>query len=239
MSSVGECAGIVRLVAVTTGAVLSLHRFPVKSMAGEAVDALDVGEHGAEGDRRQAVWLRGGRRLTARVAPRMLAWRASLNGGLVVTAPDGREFGWGDELEDAVGDFLGKPVALVDDPHGLYDVQGTLLVTFEASRRRLEEELGFAVDVRRFRTNIHVDLPGAGPFDESGWEGRRLRIGDAELAIDHACDRCAITIHDPETLESEPDVLRVINDRHDTFFGVRVRPLGAARIGVGDAVELV
>lgn len=219
--------------------VLSLHRYPVKSMGGEPLDVAVLDEHGFEGDRKRAVWLRGGRRLTARVAPRMLAWRASLNGGLVVTAPDGRELGWGDELEAAVGDYLGKPVALVDDPHGLHDVQGTVLVTFEASRRRLEEELGFRVDVRRFRTNIHVELGDAEPFAESGWEGRRLRVGDAELAIDHACDRCAITIHDPDTLQSEPDVLRVINDRHHTFFGVRARPFRAARISVGDAVELL
>ena len=113
-----------------------------------------------------------------------------------------------------------------------------MLVTFEASRRRLEEELGFPLDIRRFRTNIHVDVGDAEPFAESGWEGRRLRIGDAELEIDHACDRCAITIHDPETLASEPDVLRVINDRHDTFFGVRVNALGGGTIRTGDRVEL-
>src|SRR5918997_186886 len=112
------------------GTVLSLHRFPVKSMAGERVDAAHVGEHGMEGDRRHALWLRGDRKLTARVAPRMLAWRASLNGGLRITAPDGREFEWGKELEAALGADLGKDVALVHDPHGLPDVSG-LHVTFE------------------------------------------------------------------------------------------------------------
>ena len=222
---------------VARGTVISLHRYPVKSMAGEPLDVAALDEHGFDGDRRRAVWLRGGRRLTARVAPRMLAWRASLDDGLHVHAPDGRRFDWDAELEAAVGHYLGKDVALVQDPQGLHDVQGTILVTFEASRRQLEEELGFPVDVRRFRTNIHVDLGDVEPFAESAWEGRRIRVGEAELAIDHPCDRCAITIHDPETLESEPDVLRTINERHDTFFGVRARPLGPARISVGDAVE--
>ncbi|HEX2105035.1 MAG TPA: MOSC N-terminal beta barrel domain-containing protein [Solirubrobacteraceae bacterium] len=222
-----------------SGTVLSLHRFPVKSMAGEAVASLAIGEHGAEGDRKRAVWLRGGRRLTARVAPRMLAWRASLNGGLTVTAPDGRVFGWTKELEAAVGEYLGREVALVEDPHGLHDVQGTLLVTVEASRGRLADELGIDLDIRRFRTNVHVDLGDAEPFAESGWEGRRIRVGEAELEIVHPCDRCAITIHDPDTLEPTPDVLRVINDRHDTFFGFRVQPLGAASVSVGDAVQVL
>jgi uncharacterized protein len=222
---------------VARGTVLSLHRFPVKSMAGEAVDELPVGEHGAEGDRRHAVWLRGGRKLTARVAPRMLAWRATLNGGLSVAAPDGREFAWGEELEAAVGAYLGKDVALVEDPHGLGDVSG-LHVTFEASRRQLEAELGMPLDLRRFRPNIHVDAD-AGPFAESEWEGRRLRVGDAELEIVSPADRCAITIHDPDTLEQSPDVLRTINDRHGTFFGVWAEARGAARIALGDPVELL
>ncbi|HEX8122334.1 MAG TPA: MOSC N-terminal beta barrel domain-containing protein [Solirubrobacteraceae bacterium] len=224
---------------MASGSVLSLFRYPVKSMAGERLDNVVLDEHGIEGDRKHAVWLRGGRKLTARVAPKMLAWHASLNGGAPVPSvvgPDGTTYGWDDELERAVGAHIGKDVALVQDPHGLHDVQGTLLVTVEASRRRLEEELGFPLDIRRFRTNVHVDLPGTEPFEESGWEGRHIRIGDAELEIVHPCDRCAITISDPETLEQAPGVLRVINERHDTFFGFRVQPRGPARIAVGDPV---
>ena len=221
------------------GDVLSLHRFPVKSMAGEAVDAFGVDTHGVEGDRKHAVWLRGGRKLTARVAPRMLAWRATPNGaqGPRVFAPDGREFAWDKDLERAVGDYLGKEVALVQDPQGLADVSGVHL-TVEASRRALEEELGMPVDIRRFRPNIHVELDTE-PFEESAWEGRRIRVGDAELEVVSASDRCAITIHDPDTLEKSPDVLRVITDRHDTYFGVWAQALGPARIAVGDAVELL
>ncbi len=67
------------------GTVISLHRFPVKSMAGETVGTLEVGEHGAAGDREHALWLRGGRKLTAKSAPRMLAWHASVDGDVVVT----------------------------------------------------------------------------------------------------------------------------------------------------------
>ncbi len=94
------------------------------------------------------------------------------------------------------------------------------------------------LDIRRFRPNVHVDLGDAAPFEEAGWEGRRIRIGEAELEIVHPCDRCAITIYDPETQQKAPDVLRTINERHDTFFGFRARPLGAARVAVGDPVEV-
>lgn len=221
------------------GTVLSLHRYPVKSMAGAPVEQARVDEHGMEGDRKHGVWLRGGRKLTARVAPKLLTWHAAPNGatGPLVTAPDGTEFAWGKELERALSDHLGKEVALVQDPQGLADVTG-LHVTVEASRVRLEEELGFPLDLRRFRPNIHVELDSE-PFAEMEWEGRRLRVGDAELEIVSKSDRCAITVHDPDTLEKAPEVLRTINERHDTIFGVWADARVAARIAVGDPVELV
>ena len=219
------------------GTVLSLHRYPVKSMAGEPLGEARVDEHGMDGDRKHAVWLKGGRKLTARVAPKMLAWHASVNGGLSVTGPDGTTFEWDRRLEQAITAHLGREVALVQDPQGLADVSG-LHVTVEASRRRLEEELGFELDLRRFRPNIHVELD-AEPFAESEWEGRRLRVGDAELEIVRESDRCAITIHDPDSLAKAPEVLRTINERHGTIFGVWAEARGAATIAVGDAVELL
>jgi uncharacterized protein YcbX len=56
-----------------SGTVLSLHRWPVKSMGGEAVDALRIDGRGAGGDRAHALFdtFRGRpRRLTVRPAPR-------------------------------------------------------------------------------------------------------------------------------------------------------------------------
>src|SRR3954465_1621225 len=93
------------------GTGLPLWRWPVKSMAGERVDALRVDGRGAGGDRTHAVLYehKGERRpLTAREAPRLLAWQArypfNVGGGIdparppfaVVTAPDGRSYRWGD-----------------------------------------------------------------------------------------------------------------------------------------------
>ena len=67
--------------------MLEVWRWPVKSMAGEPVRAIRVDGRGAGGDRTHAVlhehrgeWMP----LTAREAPRMLAWRAAYP-----FAPDG------------------------------------------------------------------------------------------------------------------------------------------------------
>jgi uncharacterized protein YcbX len=54
---------------MASGTVLALRRFPVKSFAGETVDAFDIDRRGVAGDRTHALYVQGGQRLTARVAP--------------------------------------------------------------------------------------------------------------------------------------------------------------------------
>jgi hypothetical protein len=227
----------------STGAVLSLHRWPVKSMAGEDVGELELFEHGAVGDRQQALSWRGGRRLTARAAPRMLAWSARYNGGgdvPTVTGPDGRRWTWDEDgLEQAIAADLGKEVALVRDPGLMQDLGDSVLITFEATLRGLEAELGgTAGDLRRFRPNVHVELEME-PFAETGWEGRRVRIGAAELELLWPCARCAIVTRDPDTQEAWGGLLRHINRDHESIFGINARPLSRTTIRVGDPVEVL
>ena len=222
-----------------SGSVISLHRWPVKSMAGEDADALELFEHGVRGDRQRALVWRGGRRLTARAAPRMLAWSARSNGSVpILTAPGGREWHWGDEgLQEAISEDLGKEVELAEDPTLMPDLPDSVLVTFQPTLERLREELDVPVDLRRFRTNVHVAID-AEPFAELGWEGRALRVGEARFELLHPCVRCAMVIRDPETQEAWPQLLRHLHSDHSSIFGINARPLGDAVIHVGDPIEV-
>ena len=222
-----------------SGAVLSLNRYPVKSMAGEEADVLELFEHGVRGDRRRALFWRGGRRLTARAAPRMLAWSARSNGAQpTVTDPQGRAWAWDEPgLEQAISDDLGKEVKLVEDPAGMPDLVDSVLVTFEPTYAQLASELDEPLDLRRFRTNVHASID-AEPFSELDWEGRRLRIGEAELELLHPCVRCAMVIRDPDTQEAWPQLLRHLHSHHHSIFGINARPLGRATIRPGDPVVL-
>jgi uncharacterized protein YcbX len=94
------------------------------------------------------------------------------------------------------------------------------------------------VDIRRFRPNIHVQLD-TDPFAENGWEGRRLRIGDAELELLHPCVRCVMVTKDPDTQETWAHLLRHLVRRRNAIFGINARPVRPARIAAGDSVELV
>jgi uncharacterized protein YcbX len=239
---------------MATGTVLSLHRWPVKSFAGEEVEALRVDQRGAGGDRAHALFgVFGGshRRLTVRQVPRMLGWHAAYPHAPgaeldpdapplpLLTAPDGREFAWDDPaLPGALRDDLGRPVELCRDLGLMPDLPDSLLVIVESSRARLEEELGRAIDLRRFRPNLHVRLD-APAYAEEDWHGRRLRVGEAELELLHPCERCAIPTRDPDTHEKWPELLRHLARAHSTLFGINARALAPATVRVGDPVELV
>lgn len=238
---------------MASGSVLSLQRWPVKSMAGESVDALSVDELGAVGDRVHAVFasINGERRrINAEVVPRLLAWRAAYPGasgaltreGLpqpAITAPDGRSRPWDDpELPSALGDDLGREITLLRETSGQQDRPGTVHVTVQASLRALEESLDAQIDARRFRSNLHVALD-AEPYAEEGWIGRRLRIGEAELDVVEGCVRCAIPTRDPDTQEKWPQLLRWLAAERATTFGVILRAPAPAVVRRGDPVSLV
>jgi uncharacterized protein len=234
------------------GSVAGLWRWPVKSMAGERVDALRVDGRGAGGDRSHAVLYehKGARKpLTAREAPRLLAWQAAyrLDGALdperpplaTVTAPAGRSYRWDDpELPEALASDLGRPVWLERDVAGIQDLANTLLVTTRTSLEALGAELGGAIDLRRFRPNVHLDLD-APAWAELGWEGRELAFeGGVRLRLLHPCERCAIPTRDPDTQVKWPELLKHLTAAHDMCFGINARVLAGGRVAAGEQVEL-
>jgi uncharacterized protein YcbX len=237
---------------VSAGRVASLHRWPVKSMAGEQVGALAVDGFGATGDRTHAVFdvFKGApRRVNAEVLPRLLAWAAAYPDAApvdreappqpIITAPDGSARTWDDPgLAEALEADLGRPLTLAREPRGQQDRPTTVHVTVDASLRALGEALGATVDLRRFRSNIHLELD-AEPWAELDWTGRRLRVGDAELEIVEGCERCSIPTRDPQTQDRWPQLLRVLAAERATTFGLIARALGPAVVRDGDAVVLL
>jgi uncharacterized protein len=237
------------------GTVAGLWRWPVKSMAGERVNALRLDGRGAGGDRTHAVThLHKGRRkpLTAREAPRLLAWHArypfNVDGGIdparppfaIVTAPDGRSYRWGDpRLKHALAGDLGREIELTRDIAGIQDLPRTLLITTEASLQALGDELGGPVDLRRFRPNLHLDLDAAG-WAELGWAGAELAFaGGVRLRLLHPCERCAIPTRHPDTQVKWPGLLKHLATTHEQNFGINARVLTGGRLEAGETVEII
>src|SRR3954452_12918662 len=239
---------------VPSGTVLSLHRWPVKSLAGEPAAALRLDARGIAGDRAHALFdeFKGApRRLTVRQAPGMLRWAAAYAHAPgdaldpadvplpVLTAPDGAAFAWDDPaLPDALAADLGRPVALRRDLALMQDLGDSVLVTTQATLDAVSAALGRPLARRRFRTNTHIALD-APAYAEEAWEGRRLRIGDVELELLHPCERCVIPTRDPDTTAKDADILRWLTREHGGLFGINARATGAGRIAAGDAVALL
>ena len=237
------------------GRVRSLHRWPLKSARGEAIASTWLGRQGLAGDRAHALFVRDKRGedvpLTARQAPRLLAWTArypdAADDAVALDAPPeaelvdpaGRRHRWGSrDLEAAFEEDLGRPVALVRRATGILDLPDSVLVTTEASHRAVQGALGTELDLRRYRTNVHLEL-GLDAFAEAGWEGRVLHVGDATFDLLHPCERCVIPTIDPDTRRKWPGMLKHLDRAHETCFGINARVVAGGRLDVGEAVAVV
>jgi uncharacterized protein YcbX len=225
---------------VAAGTVLSLHRWPVKSMAGEDHAELRLDRRGIDGDRLRAlldVHKGAPRQVTVRQIPRLLLWSARHDG--TITCPRGRSFAWGTpELAAALEEDLGRPLEMVADERLMQDLGDSVLVTTRATHAAVEEALGTRLDLRRWRTNIHADLD-APAYAEEGWQGRTLRVGEATFEVLHPCERCVIPTRDPETAAKLPELLRWLTRHRGGLFGINARATGPATIRVGDPVEVL
>lgn len=234
---------------IAAGTVTSLHRWPVKSMGGEPVSGFALDRAGVAGDRACALFdvhQGAARRLTARQAPRLLAWGASYGDwdgevgaapAPTLTAPDGTRFAWDDPaLPAALSDDLGRSVELRTVPAGQQDLLESVLLTTQATHDAVEGELGRALDQRRWRTNVHLELD-ADAFAEEAWEGRTVTIGAASFTLLHPCVRCVIPTRDPDTQEKLAALLRHLTREHGGLFGMNARAHGPARVAVGDEVR--
>src|SRR5437899_640596 len=82
------------------------------------------------------------------------------------------------------------------------------LTCFRFSLRLTERSSTWASTAAVLRPNIVVG--GVEGLEERTWPGRRLRIGDAVIAVAQLRGRCVMTTYDPDTLKQDLNVLRSI-----------------------------
>src|SRR5215212_4970203 len=90
-------------------------------------------------------------------------------------------------------------LALVRSDRALTDCRPVSLVSLQTVRQ-IDAEVGVAVDKRRFRANVYLDLAAGVGFGEGRLVGRRLRIGPtAEVLVLERDPRCKMLSLDPDT----------------------------------------
>jgi hypothetical protein len=228
------------------GRVAALWRYPVKSMAPEALDDVEVSWHGLAGDRRWAFIRDGMARsgfpwLTIRERPDMGHYRPSFvephrvdTSATVVRTPWGEDR---DVVDPTLAGELGPGVRVIKQNVGVFDTMPLSLITTQTIAA-----LGVLVDAQleaqRFRPNLLVDAPGTTPYPEDAWVGMVLRIGGLRMRVDKRDQRCVVVNVDPATTESDPKVLRAIAGERQACLGVYGSTVQPGRVAVGDPVVI-
>jgi uncharacterized protein len=239
--------------------VSALSIAPVKGMRVAPADELALGPAGAEGDRRFVVVDPDDSLLLTTRTPKLLQVVPRFTDGtLSLTFPDRSEVRAVPDpgarattanyagrpihgrlvdgpLSDAVAAHLGRPARLLMlDPgeRGADDAPVTLMSTASLAALAIP-------DARRFRMTIAID--GAQAWEEHGWTGRQISVGDAVLRGADPVGRCVVTTRDPDTGSTDAPTLKTLADlrgKRDVTFGIWCEVVVPATIRVGDAVTV-
>jgi uncharacterized protein len=209
--------------------VAELWRYPVKSLKGEPLEDVEIRTDGMAGDRLVHVRDAGGRVITSRTRPRLLALQGEL-GRKGEPLIDGRPWHV-EESRALVRAAAGDDADLVSyaGPER-FDVLPLSIVTDGAVA-------AVGVDRRRFRPNILI--AGVEGLAERSWPGLRLRIGGALIAVVRLRPRCVMTTYDPDTQIQDFSVLRRIVGDFGGALALDCAIVEPGRVRVGDRVVLV
>ena len=209
--------------------IQEIWRYPVKSMAGETLEAAALTEGGVVGDRTVQVRNAAGRILSARTRPLLLRHRATLDSDGQVLV-DGRPWTAGDVAGD-VEAAAGAGTRLVrSDAEDRFDILPLLIAT-----DGMLAAVGY--DRRRFRPNLVIG--GVVGLGERQWEGARLRVGPVVIGMEDLRTRCIMTTYDPDSGRQDLGVLGRVRKEFNGRLGLNSYVVTAGRISVGDAVELL
>jgi uncharacterized protein len=238
---------------IEVGRVETIFRYPVKSMAGERLEAATLGWHGVDGDRRLAFrrvedqsgmpWL------TASKLPDLLRFvplrredGAQEDLPTHIRTPDGDRMPvFGDDLAREVGRRHGAPVQMMQLRHGIFD-EASVSVIASDTVREIGRLAGRSLDVRRFRPNVVVRLLRSIPFQEDEWMDGVLSFGDAHdapaVAVTMRDERCSMVNLDPDTAIPAPEVMKAIVRANQNNAGIYGAVTRIGRLAVGQTIFL-
>ncbi len=205
------------------GTVAHLWRYPTKSLAPEALDAVDCDENGLAGDRTRALFVtnrdhartdkpyRGKEHelLHTRATPAEAVTLGAARGVALALRTDGRFF----DLE---------PVSLV----------------FDTWLREGERLVGRTLEPQRYRPNLYIETHGDFAASEADLVDRILAIGAVRLRVSQPIARCVTTTYDLRTGESDPRVLSAIANERDNTMGIYAHVVNPGHIQRGDAIRI-
>lgn len=224
--------------------MVSLRRYPVKAMGGEALDRVELDARGLVGDRWYAVEDEAGhfasgkdtRRFRRRDA--VFDYAARTDGGAVVVS--GPEGSWrvGDaELDGVLTARMGPGVRALPERDVPHQDMGSVSLVGTATLQWCAERWGVSADPRRLRVNVLLDT--SEPFVEETWVGRRLALGETVLDVVERVPRCRMVDLDQDGAVAHGRWLKPLAAERGMCLAVYADVLRPDVISVGDAVTLL
>jgi hypothetical protein len=132
-----------------------------------------------------------------------------------------------------------RALSLVRSDRSFSDCRPVSVFSIQTARQ-IGDEVGLALDKRRFRANIYADLTPMNSFAENAFVDRRLQIGTkAVIAVTDRDPRCKMITLDPKTAQAEPKVLRTVRDNHEGKAGLYGAVLVEGTVRPGDEIRLL
>lgn len=233
------------------GVVSELWRYPVQSLRGESVSALDFTDAGIVGDRGYCVAEAetGAAGTAARPPWKMLVtWSARYlvepaSGRdlpvVEISFPDGATmFSDDTRIHDAMSERIGRPVRLArsDAPDVTlpYKASHCHLLTSATLKALTAAYPAGRFEPARFRPNVVLDCGATTGFIENGWLGSDLDLGAVRLDINEHCVRCALTTRPQADLPMDPGILHTAQQFNENHVGVYGAVRRAGRLKPGD-----
>lgn len=230
--------------------VTGLWRYPVKSLGGEPLAAIEVGEHGLTGDRRFGIVDQAtGNVLTARREPQLLFASATWHDGEVaIVGPDGAAM----DDDHALSEWLQRPVRLAragaeggvfenpldtETESNWVSWQGPGHAWHDSRRTRVSlVTTGTLGDWSPARFRANVLLEGE---DEDALVGSQVRLGNATLDVRKQVDRCVMVTRAQPGLPVDRDVLRTIHRERGGNLAIGALVAEPGQVAVGDQLTLL
>ncbi|WP_127784382.1 MOSC domain-containing protein [Rhodococcus sp. X156] len=144
----------------------------------------------------------------------------------------------GGPFAKAISEAVGKELRLVrvDQPGAGVDVHPVTVIG-NASMDQLRADVAAPAKQWADRFRMLLELDGLAPYEEEGWAGGQVRIGEVVLSVGDRVPRCVVTKQNPADGSRDFNTLDALQShREGLLLGMYATVLQPGTVHLGDAV---
>lgn len=224
--------------------VVSVRRYPVKSMGGESLAVAHIVARGISGDRIFAVRDEQDRLAAAHDAEHrarrdgVFSFTAQTEGRRVVVSDRSGRIGDAGrpEVDAALTSTLGVPLRITHETDIPHMDDGAVSLIGTATLEWCAREFGGEADAARVRVNLVFET--SEPFEEEAWVGAHLNSDGVHLKVSHRIERNRSIDLAPLGAQAPPPWLASLQQQRDGHLGVCCDVVTRGAIAVRDELTV-